>query len=154
MALAIAVWAGTETLKLLGPRADRGARALWTAGAVLAIAHAAAAFHLVHGWSHDEAYASTARQTANLTGLDWGGGLFVNYAFLALWAADAAWWWARPSSYRRRPRVVEWAMRGFFLFMFINGAIVFAHGAMRAFGTLAVGAVIVAWYRSIGGGRL
>lgn len=146
MVLATSAWAGSQIVRLRRQQGDTVARPLWTAAAVLAMAHAAAAFHLVHGWSHDEAYASTARQTAGLFGLDWGGGLYVNYAFLGLWTGDAVWWWVQPSSYRGRPRAVEWAMRGFFMFMFMNGAIVFAHGAMRTLGALAVVAVAVAWY--------
>ena len=34
---------------------------------------------------------NSARQTAEVFGLDWGGGLYVNYAFTAAWVADVAW---------------------------------------------------------------
>jgi hypothetical protein len=102
-ALAIVAWAAAEWLRRRGPRnAEAAARILWTAGVVLLGAHTLAAFHFVHGWSHQAAADETARQTAELIGLRWSGGVFVNYAFLAMWAADAGWWWAAPASYRNR----------------------------------------------------
>jgi len=148
IALTIVAWASAEWLKRRGPDRDRAARMMWTAGVVLLWAHTLAAFHVVHGWSHQAAAAETARQTAELTGMSWSGGLFVNYAFLAVWAADAAWWWAAPDSYRRRPSAIQTALFVFFLFMFVNGAIVFADGAMRILGAAAVTVVLWSWYRS------
>jgi hypothetical protein len=65
-----------------------------------------------------------------------------------VWAADAGWWWAAPASYRRRPYGLQTALRFFFVFMFVNGAIVFAHGAMRLLGIAAVTIVLASWYRS------
>src|SRR5262245_656128 len=59
----------------------RWARGAWTAGCVLYLLHVVAAFHYYHHWSHDAAYESTARQTADVVGVHWGGGLYVNYAF-------------------------------------------------------------------------
>jgi hypothetical protein len=102
----------------------------------------------VHAWSHRAALIDTARQTAAMTGIDWGGGLWVNYAFLLIWIVDAAWWWAAPAGYRRRPRALRHSLLAFFIFMFVNGAIVFAHGAMRMLGAAAVAAVGWTWYRA------
>jgi hypothetical protein len=76
----------------------------------------------------------------------------VNYAFLAAWAGDAAWWWARPEGYAARPRVVDLALRGFLLFIFVNGAITFAAGAVRVAGVLSLLALGLAWHR--GGERV
>jgi len=149
IALAIVAWSSAEWLKRRGPRdVDMPARTMWTAGVLLLGAHTLAAFHFVHGWSHQAAAAETARQTAALTGLSWSGGLFVNYAFLAVWAADAAWWWAAPASYRARIRAVDTGIFIFFVFMFVNGAIVFADGAMRVLGAAAVAVALWSWYRS------
>jgi hypothetical protein len=149
--LSIVAWAAAASVKRSAPRnRNVAARAIWTAGVLLLGAHTLAAFHVVHGWSHQAAAAETARQTAALTGIDWGGGIFVNYAFLAVWAADAGWWWASPDSYRMRSRTIETAVFLFFVFMFVNGAIVFAHGAMRVLGVAAVTIVLWSWYRSKG----
>src|SRR6185295_15058430 len=110
----------------------------WTVGALAALGHSAAAFQVRHGWSQGAALAETARQTAAVTGFDWGGGLYINYLFLALWTADAGWWWLRPATFDRRPKPLDRAVRAFLLFMFVNGAVVFAKGPIRAVGTAAV----------------
>jgi hypothetical protein len=119
-------------MRLTGPGHRRAARLTWTVGCVLFLAHVAAAFGFVHGWSHARAYAETARQTRALFGLDWGGGLYFNYLFTALWVADATdWWIAGADVYDRRPPWMAAALHAFFAFMAINGAIVFARGATR-----------------------
>jgi hypothetical protein len=137
--------------------AHRGTKAAgrteWTAGALAALGHAAAAFHLRHGWSHSAALAETARQTAAVTGLDWGGGIYVNYLSLAVWTADAGWWWLNPETFGRRPKALDRVVRTFPLFMFVNGAVVFGQGPIRVAGTAAVLAVIAAWYRGRGAQR-
>jgi hypothetical protein len=127
--------------------AFRARAVLWTAAAVLCIAHAALAFEVRHDWSHDAAWAQTAAQTAAVTGLDWGGGLYVNYVFLVLWGADVAWLWSSPRSYLRRPAVVSAAVSASALFMFINGAVVFVRGPARIPGAIAVAVVMWAWWR-------
>jgi hypothetical protein len=143
---ATAGWASAECLALRRGPDDR-ARWFYTAGIALALIHALAAFQLTYDWSHDQALADTARQTAAKVGLNWGGGLIVNYVFLALWLADAAWWWLAPVSRARRPPIVERARLALFMFMFINGAIVFAGLTGRAVGIPAVAAVAAAWAR-------
>ena len=99
---------------------------------------------LIHDWSQDAALAHTAQQTAALTGLRWGGGLYVNYAFIALWVADAALWWHDRASYERRSARARDALLAVFLFMFVNAGVVFAHGPARVVGTIAVGIVLLA----------
>ena len=47
-------------------------------------------------------YEATARQTAELFRIRWGGGLYFNYVFTAVWAADVLWMWAKPEAYRAR----------------------------------------------------
>jgi len=143
--VATAVWAAAEIVKLRRAQSVEPARRLWTIAAALIWLHAVAAFQHVYGWSQATAIDATARQTAAMTGLAWGGGLFVNYAFLAIWAADAAWWWIAPTSYLTRPAIIERSRRWIFIFMFVNGAIVFAKGPARLVGVVAVSAVCAAW---------
>jgi hypothetical protein len=119
---------------------------LWTTAAALCVMHSAVAFHVRHDWSHDAALTMTAVQTAAVTGLNWGGGLYVNYAFLALWAADVAWLWSAPASYLRRGPALNGALSLFFLFMFINGAVIFVRGPARVLGILATATVLWAWW--------
>src|SRR5262245_61035199 len=106
-------------------RWDRIARLAWTVACVALLAHIACAFQFVHGWSQEHAYRETARQTAAVFGLNWGGGLYVNYVFAACWIADVAWWWRGLDSYRRRPRILSAAWQGFLIFMFFNATVVF-----------------------------
>jgi len=148
--LSVLAWVAAEWQRTHPAAAAASGRAAWTLGAVTALAHAAMAFDAHHAWSHAAALADTARQTALVTGLRWGGGLYVNYAFLAVWSADALWWWLGPGSFRRRPGTLDAAVRAFLWFMFFNGAFVFVHGPMRWAGAAAALAVAAAWYRRRG----
>jgi hypothetical protein len=80
----------------------------------------------------------------------WGGGLYANYAFGLLWAADASWWWLQPDGYRRRPDGLEAAVQGFLGFMAFNATVVFGAGAVRWDGLGAglglLGLEAAAWY--------
>ncbi len=81
---------GVVALKLSRDRRkwEQAARLAWTIGCLSLLVHVACAFHFYHGWSHDAAYRETARQTSEVTGLDWGGGLYINYAFVTGWVID------------------------------------------------------------------
>lgn len=142
--LAVAAWAVSEVLRRAGAPPGRAARAAFTAGALLLAAHTAAAFQVHHGWSHAAAFTDTARRTEQMTGFASGSGLYLNYAFIALWLADAAWWWLRPDAYLHRARLVDALVFAFFVFMIVNGAVVFAAGPMRLFGAAAVAAALAA----------
>jgi len=126
---AVLCWAVAEAL---------ASRVFWTAGALLALLHSAAAFVVFYEGSHETARAETMRQTAELTGLEFSGGIYVNYLFLLVWLADAAWWWVAPASYKARPRALALAVRGFIFFVIVNGAVVFADGWARVVGLVAL----------------
>ncbi|HKQ61940.1 MAG TPA: hypothetical protein VJS92_11670 [Candidatus Polarisedimenticolaceae bacterium] len=127
---------------LLALSRDRAARIAWTLGCLGLLAHTLVAFHVHHAWSHAAAYRATARRTAELFGLDWGGGLYFNYAMLAGWSADAvAWWWTD----RRRRGLWAAAWQGFLFFMFFNGLVVFARGATRWIGLSALAGLVLLW---------
>ena len=93
------------------------------------------------------AYADTARQTAEFAGWNWGGGLYVNYLFTLVWAGELIWWWVSPTTFARRPRWIDRGVRGFFMFMIFNGAVVFAHSPMRWYGVVLCAVLAVAWWR-------
>ena len=133
---AVLCWAAGETLR---------ARVWWTTGAVLALIHSAAAFGVYYHWSHETARLATTEQTAALTGIRFSGGIYVNYAFLAVWLADAAWWWMSPRGYERRAPIVSMLVRGFIFFIIVNGAVVFADGWARVVGIVAASAVVLSW---------
>ncbi|MDA8020997.1 MAG: hypothetical protein MPN21_26465 [Thermoanaerobaculia bacterium] len=114
---------------------QRTARFFWTLGCAVYLVHVAAAFHVVHGWSHTAALAATASETATVTGVESGMGLWLNYVFTLLWVADAAWWWRLGvQAYRRRPRWIGGMLYGFMIFMAFHATVVFEGGWVRVSG--------------------
>jgi hypothetical protein len=99
-----------------------------------------------HGWSHDAAWAATARQTASVYGLAWGGGVLVNYAFVAAWLFELWSWRRSPERYRHRSALVTWPIRLFFLVIVFNAAVVFAGGWRRAIGVILTAVLIASWW--------
>jgi hypothetical protein len=118
-------------------------RAVWTAGCVLAWLHVAAALHYFHGWSYAHAAAETSRRTAEAIGRSWGGEIWFNFAFIGLWAADAAWRWLRPD-WSERLAVPSAAIHVYLFFIAFNATVVFESGATRAAGIAGSAAVVLA----------
>ena len=143
MILATIAWAVGEVLMGRSSVLDRRARASWTVGIALALLHVVLAFELVYARNHDAAAAATVQQAADRFGWGWRGGIYVNYVFLALWLADVCWWWLTPGSRTRRPVPIETARRVLFIFMFINGAVIFATGIGRFVGMMSVSVVLL-----------
>lgn len=111
-------------------------------GALVYLAHVACAFHFQHQWSHAQALLDTARQTAAVTGWNWGGGLWVNYAFSLVWIAHSS------TLLLQRPLSSSMAgcVRGLFFFMIFNGAVVFARPSVRLAGVALCLLLVVAWW--------
>lgn len=143
MILATLAWAAGEVLMRRSPSADRVARAAWTVAIFLAAIHVVLAFHFVYGWDHEAAVAETARQAEERFGWGWRGSIYVNYVFLTIWLADVWWWWAAPASHASRSSRFEIARLAAFVFMFVNGAVIFASGIGRLAGIAAVAAVLL-----------
>lgn len=123
-------------------------RRLWIAGSLILVAHVVCAFHFIHHWSHDHAFAATARQTASATGVATGAGLYLNYAFTLIWLADAAWWWWSRLGYENRARSIGWLVHGFMAFMWFNATVVFGHRLARWMGVACcVLLMAAAWTR-------
>jgi hypothetical protein len=137
IAAGVVCWALGEALR---------SRIFWTAGAILTLIHSIAAFGVFYGWSHETARRLTTQQTAALTGVEFGGGIYVNYLFLVVWLADSTWWWMSPRSYERRPRALSWLIRGFIFFIIVNGAVIFADGWARIVGLASTSLVLASWF--------
>ena len=155
--ISLAFFAAGEVLKSrLHESRPRGSQA-WlvsASGLVILIVHVAIAMDVRHGWSHDAAIAATARQTFDVYGLRWGGGYFVNYAFMAAWLAELTAWRMSPDAYLRWSGWARLVLRAFYLVMIVNAAIVFAAGARRAIGVVIVVTLVAAWgRRSTSAGR-
>lgn len=125
----------------------RRARWAWTLGCACFLAHVVCAFSFFHGWSHAEAYRETARQTAELTGLRWGGGLFLNYLLTVAWVADVGRWWLRSAECALRPAWLAALWHGFFFFLVFNGTVVFGRGPVRWLGFAICALLGVLWWR-------
>src|SRR5689334_8037440 len=102
------------SLGLMLRRRWQAARVAWTLGCALVWAHVALAMHGVHHWDHAHLVRVTAERTAEVTGLRFGGGVYVNYAFILAWATDAAYWWrVEHERYRRRSWIITAALHAF-----------------------------------------
>ncbi|REJ95009.1 MAG: hypothetical protein DWQ34_07325 [Planctomycetota bacterium] len=126
--LAVGCYLGRVLLDVAFGRSGRGMaakRRLWTAGCVLYLLHVACAFTFFHNWSHADAYRHTAEQTAAATGLNWGGGLYFNYAFTLLWVFDTVRWWLGGLTAPVRSTAYFRLLHAVFAFMMINATIVF-----------------------------
>ena len=123
----------------------RGAWHLWALGAVLCAVHMLLAMGIRHGWSHQSAIESTAAETQAVYGLNWGGGVYVNYAFLAVWIAELIWWRASPATYLSRPSFATWSVRTFFLIVLFNAAVVFTSGFRALAGLLLIAFLLWIW---------
>ena len=128
-------------------RRDQETRLAWTTGCAALLAHFACAFNYYHAWSQASAYSETARQTAEVFGINWGGGLFINYTVALLWLADVVWWWfAGVSSYRRRPWLLTIAWHSFLIFIIFNATVVFKDGLTRWIGLLICVTLCLSWF--------
>jgi hypothetical protein len=145
--LALAAFVAGEA----GRRRHPAARWAWPvslAGALLCIVHIVIAFGYHHHWSHASAIEETARQTASVYGVAWGGGVYVNYQFVAIWLVYLWQWRTRPAEpFGGNPAAV-WGLRAFFFVIIFNAAVVFATSPMRAVGIVLTLALIASWWPS------
>lgn len=118
-------------------------RRVWTIGALTLAIHVLWTMLAVHDGSLAKAYEHTALRTKEFIGIPLGIGLYINFAMLAIWLADAALWWIGPNWDAMR-RWYLWPMHLIFSFLFINAAIVFASGWGRAVGFAALASVVAA----------
>ena len=131
------------------PQFLRTARAAWTAGCLIYLAHVVCAFHFYHHWSHTAALRDTANQTKETVGVEFGEGLFVSYAFTLGWLADVTWWWISGlQGYLHRSRFFQIVWQSFLAFIVFNGTVVFASGPVRWFGSALFAGLGVLYYWS------
>jgi hypothetical protein len=146
LALALFVIGEAGKLSASRERSSRGwAWTIWTAGALLLALHILVALWVRHGWSHLSAVVSVREQTRTVYGLDWGGGVWVNYLFVTVWLVESAWWFAAPRSYFTRSRAAIVLTRAFYLLVLVNAAIVFAAPSRRPAGALLTLVLLWIW---------
>lgn len=107
-------------------RASTGDALFWTGGWIALMGHTIAAFHYLHRWDHTAALSHTARRTAEVTGWNWSGGLYINYLFLAFWLSDVLRLWGETRNWWR-PTGARWEciIQGVFAFMMFNATVIF-----------------------------
>lgn len=137
-ALAASEWARRRGVGL-GPLSPLAVSAL---GLATLVVHIAIAIVHHHGGDHAAAVAETARLTEQVYGVRWGGGVYVNYAFVATWAAYVWWWRAHPA---RLDNSNPWllAVRAVLFVVIVNALVVFASPLTRPLG--AVLCVVLGW---------
>src|SRR5262249_13571910 len=91
----------------------------------------------VHGWSNSAA----VQHVEEVSGF--GPGLFISYAFTALWVVDAAWWWAGARSYDARPAWLDRGIHAFMAFIVFSGTVVYEAGFIRWAGLILFGLLAV-----------
>lgn len=114
----------------------------WAAYVALCF-HTAAAFHFHHDWSHARAVAATARQTEEILGLGFGGGIFFNYAVLILWPLALVLPSASLTNGRRCCSRFVTIVNVYVAFLFFQGVVVFGQGMVRIWGLLVTLAVVL-----------
>lgn len=146
--LALVLFVIGEAGKPSGSRrhSSRGwAWTIWTAGALLLALHILVALGVRHGWSHGSAVLAVREQTRAFYGLDWGGGVWVNYLFVTVWLVESAWWFAAPRDYLTRSTAVIVLTRAFYILVLVNAAVVFAAPSRRPAGAVLTMVLLWIW---------
>ncbi|APZ91113.1 hypothetical protein [Fuerstiella marisgermanici] len=86
---ALAMWRYLFLSRSGRKNGDQRFAILWASAWLMTVVHVVCAFHFQHHWSHTAAWQHTSDMTNRVVGLDWGGGLIVNYVFLTWWGIDA-----------------------------------------------------------------
>lgn len=114
------------------------AKWFWAVGFDLYLLHIILAYGVFYQWSNQVAWDETARQTAEVVGVETGVGLIANFAFAVVLLIDSVQQW------RGKPCCRAF-VDGLVLFMIVNGAIVFGHGPVRWFGCLLLALIVIGW---------
>jgi hypothetical protein len=144
--LAVAAWLVRVFLETAArPFAARNPiiRASWTIGALACLGHAVAALGIGHCWSLTNAMRHTAMVTRQVMGVELPWAVFVNFAFVAAWLADAA----RELPARELPSL-GWVRHSVWLLMMLNGTVVFGPRYWTWIAAIVVAAFAIVRWRS------
>ena len=148
-ALYVTIWASMVALAASEWARRRGVRfgalsplALSAIGLAALVVHIAIAIVHHHGGDHAAAVAETARLTEQVYGVAWGGGVYVNYAFVATWAAYVWWWRAHAEPLDNTNRRLLAIRAALFVIVF-NALVVFASPSTRPLGVVLC--LVLAW---------
>lgn len=114
-------------------------------GLALLVTHIAIAIVHHHGGDHSAAVAETARLTERVYGVAWGGGVYVNYAFVAVWAAYLSWWRRRMDLVIDSRSIPVLVLRCLLFALIVNALVVFASAQTRPLGVIICAVLLWAW---------
>jgi hypothetical protein len=150
--LYITIWASMVALGLSewarrgqGRWSRRPAFLVSAGGLALLVTHIAIAILHHHGGDHAAAVAETARLTEAVYGVAWGGGVYVNYAFVATWAAYLWWWQRRMDVVIDSRRIPVLVLRCLLWVLIVNALVVFASTLTRPLGVIICAVLLWAW---------
>jgi hypothetical protein len=150
-ALYVTIWASMVALAASEGARRRGGRfgaisplALSAIGLATLVVHIAIAIFHHHGGDHAAAVTETARLTEQVYGVAWGGGVYVNYAFVATWAAYV-WWWRAHAEPLDNTNLWVLAIRAAFFVIIFNALVVFASPLTRPLGIVLCLVLTWAW---------
>lgn len=123
-------------------------------GLALLVTHIAIAIFHHHGGDHAAAVAETARLTEAVYGVAWGGGVYVNYAFVATWAAYLWWWQRRLDVVIDARRIPVLVLRILLFVLIVNALVVFASPLTRPLGVVICAVLLWAWRPGVAGQEL
>jgi hypothetical protein len=152
--LAVGAFVAGEVGKRAAPRDPLRAGwpwAVWTAGGVLLAVHVAIAVLVHHGGSHASVVRSVEEQTREVYGVGVGAGVWINYLFVSVWLAEAAWWRHDPGGFLGRPVAVTALVRAFYFLILVNGTVIFAAPPRRLLGAALMAVLAWAWRDTFSG---
>lgn len=141
IALGLSEWARRG----LSPWSRRPAWLISAGGLALIVIHIAIAIFHHHGGDHAAAVAETARLTEAVYGVAWGGGVYVNYAFVAIWAAYLSWWRRRLDLVIDSRSIPVLVLRCLLFVLIVNALVVFASAQTRPLGVMVCAVLLWAW---------
>lgn len=114
-------------------------RLAWLSGSILVMIHMVSSYGLVHHWSHASALESTAIESEQVTGIRAPWGVYVNFAFAAVWFAYSL----AMCICGRRIRVLDTIVFWSTLLIVLSATVIFEVGWVRwlslaGFSTLAI----------------
>lgn len=139
--------------ELAKSRRYAGAWSISATGAILLAVHIVLAMAVRHGWSHASALETTAQQTNDMFGINWGGGVYVNYVFATVWIAELFVWRQWPEGYASRPEWIKWSLRAFYFVIIVSAAVIFATDWRRWMGAAILATLLASWTKRPGGSR-
>jgi hypothetical protein len=104
----------------------------WLAGWILLVSHVLIAMGLAHHWSLTDAMGHTARQTQAAVGWNWGGGVWLNFATVAVWG----WTLLLTDESQAKKSWLTGMAHCYLAFMMLNATVVFGSRAGQLAGML------------------